>query len=764
MAYDVRSEVPRQTPPTGYRPADGDAALWTLLLAPALAATAEVATITDAPRIDGALDEPAWSAATPITTFERFLPTAGGAPAEQIEVRFLQDAWNLYVGVRVVGAAAPIRARVSPREDINSDDQIGLYLDPFHDGRTGFIFYLNPLGIQQDIRFDNGDWDVRWSTVMRSRGHVHDDGHGFDLEIAIPFRSLKYPREVRDQTWGVILTRKVPSEGAKYSFPHTERGFPRLFLQAAALDGVRPPVVGSGVELIAGLAVRAEQSRPDGGDLRWQWFDPWHESLRPSLDLRAGIGTNIGLAAAINPDFSQVESDVAPVVLNRRFAWQFAEQRPVFTEGANWLDDDANTLYSRSVVEPLYVVKAGGREGAWSLGAMNALDRAPTSSFHEAVTPGFEEADLSGAWASSSVVRIRRDLPGAGQVGVTFADKRVVQPGAEPIPGLRRGAADNFGVDATVPFGERWTALARHDQSFVSGGSDFLGGSNTALRVARASGDGLGLDAQVGFVSEDYRQELGFRTQSGSFTGATSVDWTFGSPGERSPISTIVPRIDASVFEQVNGEHFRVAGASTQLVFNGIHTLTLGAGGSHRREISRGVDGRVAGWWANAAYAGQIGAAVEWSPSINVEQEMDFADLMPTRRVEAQLTTSLRPLRPLRIDLLGRWLHFDRPTPRADGVDQGDDLLLRARVQAQFTTQFGMRLIEAYNLVSLRGGSEGTATAGTEPTLETNVLLFWQLHPFTAVWLGYAERDVLGSDARTLERSLFAKFTVWTRL
>jgi hypothetical protein len=137
---------------------------------------------------------------------------------------------------------------------------------------------------------------------------------------------------------------------------------------------------------------------------------------------------------------------------------------------------------------------------------------------------------------------------------------------------------------------------------------------------------------------------------------------------------------------------------------------------------------------------------------------------MPTRRVEAQLTTSLRPLRPLRIDLLGRWLHFDRPTPRADGVDQGDDLLLRARVQAQFTTQFGMRLIEAYNLVSLRGGPDDTAAGGAEPTLETNVLLFWQLHPFTAVWLGYAERDVLGVDTRTLERSLFAKFTVWTRL
>ncbi|HMV65323.1 MAG TPA: DUF5916 domain-containing protein, partial [Myxococcota bacterium] len=356
--------------------------------------------------VDGALDEPAWATVAPITTFTRFQPTAGGPPPEQIEVRFLQDDANLYVGVRVRDAAHPIRARVSPREDVDSDDQVGLYLDPFHDARSGFIFYFNALGIQQDIRFDNGAWDVRWNTVLRSRGRVDEDRHGFSLEVAIPFRSLKYPRAPREQTWGVMVTRKIPAEGAKYGFPQLERGHPRLFLQAADLTGVRPTRRGSGVELIPGLTGRVEATRatPEA-EPQWSDLDPWYDVIRPSLDLRAGLGTNMGLVAAINPDFSQVESDVAPVVLNRRFAYAFPEQRPFFVEGANYLQDDASTLYTRSIVEPLYGLKIGGREGEWSVGLLHALDRSPAASVHEHGAPGFTPETVADRSAFDTMVR-----------------------------------------------------------------------------------------------------------------------------------------------------------------------------------------------------------------------------------------------------------------------------------------------------------------------------------------------------------------------
>ena len=86
-------------------------------------------------------------------------------------------------------------------------------------------------------------------------GRPLPDG-GYTLEIALPFRSLKYATNGSVQDWGVILTRKIPGEGAKYGFPTLVRNHPAWFTQAATLR-VRPPLRGSGAEVIVGMTARA---------------------------------------------------------------------------------------------------------------------------------------------------------------------------------------------------------------------------------------------------------------------------------------------------------------------------------------------------------------------------------------------------------------------------------------------------------------------------------------------------------------------------
>ena len=111
--------------------------------------------------IDGRVEEAAWDAATPITELLQFQPVGGGPPPGTTEVRVLQDEHQLFVGIRVRGADYPIRTHLRAREDIDEDDQIGLYFDTFHDGRNGYAFYLNALGIQQDIRKNHRRRDAR---------------------------------------------------------------------------------------------------------------------------------------------------------------------------------------------------------------------------------------------------------------------------------------------------------------------------------------------------------------------------------------------------------------------------------------------------------------------------------------------------------------------------------------------------------------------------------------------------------------------------
>ncbi|MDP6935195.1 MAG: hypothetical protein QGG40_19905, partial [Myxococcota bacterium] len=125
----------------------------------------QVVRATGTIEIDGQLNEPDWLQAQVVDTFLQYSPTEGGPPPGSTEFRFLQDERHLYIGMRVSGVDYPLRARVVPREDISADDQLAVYLDTFRDTQSGYMFWFNPLGIQQDIRYGNGDWNQAWNTV-----------------------------------------------------------------------------------------------------------------------------------------------------------------------------------------------------------------------------------------------------------------------------------------------------------------------------------------------------------------------------------------------------------------------------------------------------------------------------------------------------------------------------------------------------------------------------------------------------------------------
>jgi hypothetical protein len=741
--------------------------LW--LLAAALAADV-ITTEADAITIDGVVDEAAWERAVPVDHFLRYQPVQGEEPQGTTEVRFLQDAETLYVGIRVRDTPQPVRARLGEREAINADDQIGLYLDPFGDAQAGYIFYLNALGIQQDLQFTAGQWNVNWNAVLRSKGTVTEDGRGYDLEVALPFRSIKYPSDARSQDWGLILTRKIPGEGAKYGWPRLVQGYPRLFTQAGKLRGVRPPKAGSGIELIPGVTGRVESTRPDTASTpTWSDFDPWFDVIRPFVDVRVGVSPNLALVGAINPDFSEVEEDISPVVLNNRFAFRFRERRPFFTEGDGFFTDRHETLYSRSIVQPLYGVKLAGREGPWSIGLLHAVDRSPEPTINENGTPGFDDVD--GRWAVDSLIRIRRDLPGAGFFGITFADKHMVNEGFTPNRDSLGDYAghDMLGLDLVVPLPDRWQLDAGHAQSWTASDTARLGGSLSSVRIRRPPGRGFGGSLGGSFVSKDFRQELGFRPQTGLGRANAEANWTIPGKGR---VSAITPSIGGRLLQEIDGQYFREVNVRNRTLIDGIHGFTVGGGVNDRRETDGRREGRVTGWFVNGSYNGQIGAAAELRPSIRYGREMDFRDLTAAFRLNAGLDATLRPARPLRIDLITRYIRLDRtvppppppplgapppPPPEAGGPppplpDLSHDLLVRMKMNWQLHRDWGIRVIVAYNLIT-----------DQPTTLQSSLLLRWLPHPFTALYLGYAERTDVGTAPGTLDRSIFAKVHVLLR-
>ena len=683
--------------------------------------------VTELPiRVDGNLDEEAWQSAGPVTEFLRFQPTEGGPPPGTTEVRVLQDDRALYFGIRVRGADYEVRGRLSSREDINQDDQIGLYLDTFGDQRTGYIFYLNARGIQQDLRFNNGRWESSWNALFRSYGRVVEGG--YDLEVALPFRSLKFPSGGGDQEWGFSVTRKIPHDNSKYGFPPRDRTA-RLFTDVAVLP-VRPPGRGSGYELIPALTVGQSATTDDQGELAFNGFEPWHEAVVPSLDVRFGLTPNVGVAATLNPDFSQVESDTTQTSLNRRFALYYPEMRPFFLDGSDYYADLFGTLYSRSIVAPIYGVKAFGKEGPWAVAALQSVDRSPSGSVNEYGTPGFD--DLEGEMASTALVRVQKDAFSHGYIGFTAADKRVLGDLA---------ANDVLGIDLRVPIDARWTTSAGFMGSVTQGGFEPMLGTDVVASVSRAGGRGTGGSLSFSSMANDFRREMDYVAQTGNSNVAASMNQTWEPGGA---VNTLTQAFGSSMRMEVSGDRRRDVYSRTSATIGGVHYPYLWASATDVREA--GVE--VLGGWLGGGWSGQLGRTLGGSASVEGGRILDYERMAEANAMIAIVQSTLRPFGGLRVDLRVR---HDRIWP-ANGdrefASQG-----YTRLKWQFTRTLGLRVVEEY-------------TVGTDfdaPQLLSSALLTWLRNPGTAVYLGYTETSTLGAAAATRERAVFGKVSVLIR-
>jgi hypothetical protein len=138
-------------------------------------------------------------------------PREGEPASEKTEIWVLFDERTFYLSARCWDTEpGRIVAKEMRRGNtgVSRDDSITLTLDTFYDRRNGFYFQTNTLGavyeaLVTDERSENADWDTIWDT--RS---AYFEG-GWSVEIAIPFKSLRYPRGGA-QTWGINVRRTVP--------------------------------------------------------------------------------------------------------------------------------------------------------------------------------------------------------------------------------------------------------------------------------------------------------------------------------------------------------------------------------------------------------------------------------------------------------------------------------------------------------------------------------------------------------------------------
>ncbi|WP_162301453.1 carbohydrate binding family 9 domain-containing protein [Cognatilysobacter segetis] len=363
--------------------------------------------------IDGVLDDAAWSQATPVELNYEISPGDNVAPPVRTTMRIASTRDALYLSFHAQDPdPSKIRAHLTDRDGAYRDEFVGVMLDTFDDHRRNYEFFVNPFGVQMDLIREEatGNEDDSWDGLWTSAGRVTADG--YDVEIRIPFSTLRFRDTEGAKRWGVIGFRSYP-RNVRHQIANVvvPRGGNCLMCQAAKFEGMEGVQQGRNIEVVPTLTMTNAQTR-DRAD------GDWHGDgvqIEPGVDVSWAPSPNLTLNATINPDFSQVESDQAQLDLTTNFALYFPEKRPFFMEGADYFNTPFQVLYTRQIADPDYGLRVTGRTGSGAYGAFVARDAITQLLVPGVLGSGFEILEQP---ADVLVARYRHDLNASTSIGL----------------------------------------------------------------------------------------------------------------------------------------------------------------------------------------------------------------------------------------------------------------------------------------------------------------------------------------------------------
>ena len=360
--------------------------------------------------IDGFLDEVEWSKAVSHSGFTSYLPVDGRPAEDDTEVRIWYSPIALYVGIIAHEIHNEVRSTLADRDKLENDDYLILILDTYDDKRSAFAFSVNPLGQQGDGTItDNTSMgrnsksfrlDDNPDYVFNSRGRVTKDG--FIVEVEIPFKSLRYQSK-NTQNWGFNVLRYIQHSGYTSTLISTKLGAASFLAQSGKLLNL------SGIERDRIFDINPEirgavKREADDKNYNSEMTDP------VGFNVRYGWSSNVGINATVNPDFSQIEADVAQINYDPRRSLFFPEKRPFFLDGIERFQTPTRLIYTRRIANPVGAGKIAGKFGANTIGFISAADNSG---------PSISEMDLSYV----NALRLKRDLSDQNHLGLVFTDK-----------------------------------------------------------------------------------------------------------------------------------------------------------------------------------------------------------------------------------------------------------------------------------------------------------------------------------------------------
>jgi hypothetical protein len=363
-----------------------------------------------------------------------------------------------------------------------SDDGIFLILGTYNDNRNSYGFGLNPLGTQADFRImdDGRTLDYNWDTEWSSSSAKYE--WGWFAEMAIPFTSLKFKKNINN--WQINF-RRINREDSEISYWNSVVQDEFKVSLSGNLLNINPPVTKNTLLVVPygmGKATRTNTGEDKayiegqfGGDINWQ----------PSSNLSANI--------TVNPDFATVEADEDVIDLTK-YEIRYPEKRIFFQEGNEMYNTRLQSFYSRRIGDISGGVKLTGKAGKTNINLINVFDK--------------NAVDSTGNKPMYTAIRVKRDVLKSSSIGFTGTNKLLDE---RMMTTLSTDYVLNLGplwklTGQYVAAIDDWNILRNAAYARFAAENNFF---HWHIRYSYTQGDGFkDIFNETGYITDDDRHEF----------------------------------------------------------------------------------------------------------------------------------------------------------------------------------------------------------------------------------------------------------------
>jgi hypothetical protein len=722
--------------------------------------------------IDGKLDESVWQNAKRIDINNITWPYENVPADETAYALVYENGASLNIAY-VVNDSKPdqIRAFYRDRDNSWNDDLVGLKIDSYNNEKLAYQFFVNPLGVQMDS-IENvltGRESDAWDGIWQSQGQITDSG--YTVEVSIPFNILNFEQGNKEKQMAMEFLRFLPrNERLRISSIEIDRANSCWVCQMQTVVGFEQAKQGNNLTIVPTLVASRSESR----DVKTTPIEDWQadNNIEPGLDIKWGITPEVTLTATLNPDFSQVEADVAQLGINNNFTLFFPEKRSFFLENADYFSTPWNLIYTRNIAEPDVGAKLTGSINQHTFGTFIANDNQSN-----VIIPGN---------LGSTVVSLADKSTGfAGRYRYDFTNNFSIAATA-----TSRSSGDYYNrlgsIDSKYRLTENDTFIAQLAISDTQYTDEFraeLFDDNNNEEYLRVSSEqaisdiayrlsyehnqrNYSLFARYNSFGDDFRGDLGFMNQvdfnkfvtGGRYLwyGEQGVDW----------YSRIELNGDWDITHNENGELIEKE-TQAELSFGGplqsygkIEYVERDKVGLRLNKASLAIDNNT-----TLFNEYTISTYMEFKPFAGLfasvfaatGDQIDLANNRLGNKTRVRPTININLNRHLELRLRHTFETMD-----AEDADLFTANLTDARLSYQFNTRSFLRLALIYRDIKRNPDNYIDEVDAQYKSLSTQLLYSYKVNPKTVFFAGYSDDGYQDDDLTKIEksdRSVFMKFS-----